>query len=284
VKATPIATDENLAIAVTTITPAIAKKWVEKANHPDNRPVSWGRVESFANDMRAGNWRTTHQGICFDAQGRLIDGQHRLHAIVASGVSVSLVVTTNKMANIHDPIDRGRPRSLATVTGLHSRDASAMTMLHRLTIGMPTSSNPVTEAEILAMWESQKKWVDRLAADSRILRSKLLAGTYAAAVWTLPIDTDAVLDFMGKVISGEMIQKGDPAYAFRRWYERAERPPPVTMCFAALNCIRHHVQNLKLAMVYDTEIGYRASVSKRRAMKIPGTPGTDLGLSQWWPL
>ena len=62
---------------VVSITPAKARKWLEK-NHPRNRPVSWSRVEAFANDMLDGNWRLTHQGICFDGDGFLVDGQTRL--------------------------------------------------------------------------------------------------------------------------------------------------------------------------------------------------------------
>jgi len=40
-----------------------------------------GRMErGFAEAMRRGEWMVTHQGIAFDTQGVLVDGQHRLAA------------------------------------------------------------------------------------------------------------------------------------------------------------------------------------------------------------
>ena len=42
----------------------------------------------IARDMKAGHWRLTHQGIAFDPAGVLIDGQHRLWAIVESDTTL----------------------------------------------------------------------------------------------------------------------------------------------------------------------------------------------------
>jgi len=43
--------------------------------------------------MKANLWRRTHQGIAFDTNGRLIDGQHRMWAIVESGCTVWIYVS-----------------------------------------------------------------------------------------------------------------------------------------------------------------------------------------------
>jgi hypothetical protein len=42
--------------------------------------------------MRAGNWKLTHQGIAFNCDGTLLDGQHRLAAIVKSGKDIQMLV------------------------------------------------------------------------------------------------------------------------------------------------------------------------------------------------
>jgi hypothetical protein len=268
--------------SVMKITPAMAKGWVEKHNHPDNRSVGWSAVEAFANDMRNGNWKLTHQGICFDAEGRLIDGQHRLHAIVAAGVAVNMMVLTNKHAQFSDPLDRGRQRSVATVTNLHSRVVSACAMLHRMEIGIPASTQPVTVAETLEVHDKHKAQFDQLDNDSRVLKTGLYAGLYAAVIWTLPIDADRSIDFLSKVQRGEMISRGHPAYSFRTWHERTLRAPPAMMMYAALNCLRHHIQGAKIGNVYVTESGYRASCGKRRAMRVPNTPPVSLVESLSW--
>lgn len=78
-------------IEILLITPEMAKAWLGLRG--PNRRLKPGGVEKYAQDMREGRWRLTHQGIAFDKNGNLIDGQHRLSAIVMSGVSVMMVVT-----------------------------------------------------------------------------------------------------------------------------------------------------------------------------------------------
>jgi hypothetical protein len=91
------------------ITPPMAERYLqEKAA---NRPLSGTRVEQYASSMRNGEWRLTHQGIAFDEQGRLCDGQHRLAAIVRSGVAVRMYVFREMDHDDLLVIDIGRIRS-----------------------------------------------------------------------------------------------------------------------------------------------------------------------------
>jgi hypothetical protein len=62
-------------------------------NHENNRRQRPGVVEMLAAQMMSGEWMLTHQGIAFDVDGKLIDGAHRLNAIIASGVTVRIMVT-----------------------------------------------------------------------------------------------------------------------------------------------------------------------------------------------
>ena len=75
-----------------TITPERASEWL--AANTTNRPVSKAVVRSFAQAMRRGEWMVTHQGIAFDTQGVLVDGQHRLAAIIEADRPVELTVFT----------------------------------------------------------------------------------------------------------------------------------------------------------------------------------------------
>lgn len=74
-----------------TVTPKMAKEWLTH-NAENNREINLGRVKMYAEDMRNGKWKLTHQGIAFNADGQLIDGQHRLRAVIKSGVSVRMLV------------------------------------------------------------------------------------------------------------------------------------------------------------------------------------------------
>ena len=62
-----------------TITPKRAAEMLEHNGH--NRPLTRTRVREFAEAMKRGDWQLTHQGIAFDTDGQLKDGQHRLAAM-----------------------------------------------------------------------------------------------------------------------------------------------------------------------------------------------------------
>lgn len=100
----------------TLVTPAQAEKWLEKS--APNRPVSDATVRQYATDMRKGNWRLTGQAVIFDWNGNLIDGQHRLWAVVESQQSVSMFVVHGVDPEAFMSIDRNRPRTLATILTL----------------------------------------------------------------------------------------------------------------------------------------------------------------------
>lgn len=77
--------------SIVMVTPEMAARWLEEFNS-HNRPLRLSLVKFYANQMRLGLWMLTHQGIAFSVNGTLIDGQHRLAAVVMSGVSVKFWV------------------------------------------------------------------------------------------------------------------------------------------------------------------------------------------------
>jgi hypothetical protein len=100
------------------VTPAMASDWLH--NNFRNRPVKQDVVQAYARDMLNGTWAPTHQGLAFNDRDELIDGQHRLLAIVLSGRTIRIMVTfglpaaiDGKEMTIMDTVDRGATRSVA---------------------------------------------------------------------------------------------------------------------------------------------------------------------------
>lgn len=56
------------------------------------RPLNMNTVRQYASDMKSGNWALTGQGISFDTSTNLMDGQHRLAAVVSAGAPVQMLV------------------------------------------------------------------------------------------------------------------------------------------------------------------------------------------------
>jgi hypothetical protein len=99
------------------VTPSMAARWLEGANNR-NRRLSDRYAERLARDIRHGRWKMTHEGIAFDPHGVLLDGQHRLWAIVLANRAVKLYVWLNVPPDALMAIDNGRPRSLADILTL----------------------------------------------------------------------------------------------------------------------------------------------------------------------
>lgn len=93
------------------VAPAQAAAWLDQ--NENNRPINWNYVAQLARDMKAGRFACTHQGIAFDTSGRLIDGQHRLWAIVDADVPVRVRVFRNEPPENIVHIDGNCPRRAA---------------------------------------------------------------------------------------------------------------------------------------------------------------------------
>ena len=71
-----------------------------------------------ASDIAAGHWPFTGDAIRFDVDANLIDGQHRIKAIIESGVTLPFVVVFGLDPKAKHALDMGRRRSAADVLAL----------------------------------------------------------------------------------------------------------------------------------------------------------------------
>lgn len=69
----------------TVVTPEVAKSILENCN-TNNRPIKRNNVDFLVREMKNGSWHFDGSPIRFLQDGTLADGQHRLLAIVESGV------------------------------------------------------------------------------------------------------------------------------------------------------------------------------------------------------
>lgn len=98
------------------ITPDTAREYMQK--NTNNRPLSRGQVEALARDIREGLWRQTHQGIAFDIEGNLADGQHRLAAIIEAETPIYLLVARGVPLDAKKVLDVGRKRTVGDMLAM----------------------------------------------------------------------------------------------------------------------------------------------------------------------
>lgn len=107
--------------AVMTITPSVAKKWLEA--NTSNRPVRNGHVSFLAKQMREGRWQVNGETIKFngaETNPHLLDGQHRLMAVVESETTIQSLVSFGISASAFSTIDTGVTRKASDVLFLQS--------------------------------------------------------------------------------------------------------------------------------------------------------------------
>lgn len=178
---------------IVTVTPDMAREWLKKNRF--NRPLKPRLVDKYVRQILAGNWQRTHQGIAFDSQGVVLDGQHRLWAIIQTGQAMPLLIFLNESQTAHESIDNGRARSLLDVVRLELRDntikSKHLGALKAMWAGRYCKNqDDLTAVEIGAMLRRYNNAV-RFAVDMTEIpgvNDTVVMGVLARAYLTVPAD------------------------------------------------------------------------------------------------
>lgn len=103
------------------VTPTLAAEYLQK-NFADNRNLRNSTIDRYASDMKNGRWTETGETIKFDQYGNLIDGQHRLHAVIKSGQTITFFVASGLEDAAAVNIDIGAKRSFADALKITGHD------------------------------------------------------------------------------------------------------------------------------------------------------------------
>lgn len=98
----------------TLVTPSMAKAILEK--NISNRNVRQLKVNQYADEMNSGRWKEdTFEFIKISKSGNLIDGQHRLLAIIKANTSISMQIAYNVPDDVYSVLDTGINRNTGDV-------------------------------------------------------------------------------------------------------------------------------------------------------------------------
>ncbi len=111
----------ELKIEIRLVTPELAEELLK--NNSINRQLREGVADRYSTEMINQAWKVNGEGIQFDPQGVLLNGQHRLRAIVKSGIAVPLLFIYNVPRPDLGTFDQNVPRSAGDVYDLEERVA-----------------------------------------------------------------------------------------------------------------------------------------------------------------
>lgn len=240
------------------VTPQLASEWLVASN-TCNRNLRADAVAKIARDMSRGEFRYTADPIKFGKSGSLLDGQHRLAAVVKSGVATHMVVARNLDDDVRDVVDSGTARTMADRMKMRGiKDSSLMASVAHLVVhyqGGDLQPNrrykAVSPTEIFACYEKHEVQLVEAAHQSRRWRgSKLPPGPLAFCVWRFnQVSPEACHEFfetMFKVAQHEAgLERGHPIIALLRRlddyqgrYDSTATAVRVGMVFRAWNAWR----------------------------------------------
>lgn len=141
---------------VVTIDPATASKWLETNNN--NRPLRLYTVLEYARQMTRGLWQLNGEAIIFDENGNLIDGQHRLHAVVKSGATIQSLVIVGISREAQETIDVGMKRTVGAQLSIGNAPITSATVVASICnnlamFALQDSGFKLTASEVRSIYE-----------------------------------------------------------------------------------------------------------------------------------
>lgn len=205
-------------ITIETITPSQAAVWL--AGNINNRSMRQSLVKQYAKEMKNGTWRLTHQGIAFAIDGTLLDGQHRLAAIIESGIAVTMLVTrgvdqrSQLVMDYHARRSSGDALSLLRKEKITARDVSVIRAVCELTYNRIDSAK-LSNEDLNLLYDTFRPALEfvntLLPTAEKGVSSAPVKGAIVLA-WFYVADLQKLARFC-EVLSGRQIASGEPEKA-----------------------------------------------------------------------
>jgi hypothetical protein len=222
-------------VRIMEVTPAQAQKWLE--GNVDNRNLREPRVLQYAQILQRHEWELTGDAIVFDEDGTLLNGQHRLSAIVVTGIPARLIILRGVPAKSQEVMDTGLARTLSDQlqrrgVPYYTFVSGALFWLHRMEYAEKTGhphyadqSQRPTFRQLLALYENHKTLAEQTSKVSKLVNNlKLRAGATLAIYHRLrllqledPNIPQEVEIFFRSWLEGTDLKANDPIFRLREW-------------------------------------------------------------------
>jgi len=209
----------NINTTIETVTPNVARKFLEL--NTNNRQLNQIHVKNLAKEMADGNWAFNGGSIVFNGQ-KLVDGQHRLHACIASNTPFLTVIVRGVGDDAFATIDQGRKRTGGDILSINGeRNANlvsaALSKIHCITTDK--WSDRLSQTQMLEYLDSHgdvREFASFIASKSTAARGVSYPSILVATMYLCACkDKVSAYQFFNKLLTGEGISKDEPVFSLR---------------------------------------------------------------------
>lgn len=201
------------------VSPTKAAMWLQA--NKSNRPARRSRVTKLAQLIRSGRFRLNGEAIKFGRSGRLLDGQHRLMAIVLADMPVKCFVIWDLDESVFPTLDRPTVRTVADA--LNEPNAKALAAALSMLVAYKRNGIDVNgwkrlePDEALQMLPQFPALPESVVAGAGMPRALGISRTVAATAHYLfaEKDREAANNFIERLRTGEGLMSGDPILDLR---------------------------------------------------------------------
>lgn len=219
----PIRQPSATTVGTEVITPQVAKDLL--LNNKANRRIEPKVVAKYARDMAEGLWGFDASAIIIASDGSLLNGQHRLSAVVESGATV--VFTIARGVDVREGVNFDRHRARSNTASLKfmglnvsGKEVAALSKITQYESGeriYQAGPLAVSAGKICETVENNRLAVSVANFASKVRTRGFNSATALAAYVLIALGSDerAVFDFWNLAMAGEGF-KGDPAFTLHR--------------------------------------------------------------------
>ncbi|MDO9141467.1 MAG: hypothetical protein Q7U38_14205 [Methylobacter sp.] len=206
------------------ITPDRARQLL--ALNTRNRPLVKANLNKLIDEINKGLYKFNGDSIKVSKSNVILDGQHRLMAIVHTGIAIKTVVITGLDDDVFDTIDQGTARTLGALIGMDKVDnyniCAAIIPLLMIydESGLPTTNGRRSSKPIMLKYFNENK--NEIVASARAARShstmsRWLTPAYVGFLHVIlsRVDNELCADFFTKIETGVGMDDNSPEFLLR---------------------------------------------------------------------
>ena len=245
---------------VVTMTPQWASQLLGQTKQK-NRKFKRRHLERLTSTIQSGNWYITAQGIALDNQNNILDGQHRLAAVVRAEKPIQIMLGRNLDPGIFNVVDTGCTRTAGDALDIlgsnKGKTVAAALKNYQLYYQYPkvkwSGNHTPAHTDVTKLYNLHKDYVEGMIEEIARRRKSFRCFSESVALTFSLLARDKhwaetpILNFMDAICFGANLEPEDVCLSFRNqlgsgYFKRRGTCPAQYLLNSFIKCFNNHIQ------------------------------------------